>query len=179
MTLPPLPITLDPVDSRWVRYTALAKGNKDSNIRGAPSVNAIIKDVLSAGITTKLWHIPVDALTDVEKVYTHDGQYRWYVVKLVDTMGYVREDVVSLTPLIEPPAPPPPPVAVDPTPTKPLPVEPPKTPSVAIPRDTALLMREMLGNRANSLKDDARGMLQEASRIDDILIVLDMLLKAA
>lgn len=180
MTLPPPPITLDPVDSRWTRYTVLPKGNAASNIRGAPSVNAIIKDVLPAGITMKVWHIPPDKLTDVEKVYTHDGQYRWLLIKLVDTMGFIREDVVTLTPLAEPPPPPvvAPPVVSEPTPTKPLP-DAPKTATVAIPLATALLMRELFGKRSNSLKDAAQGMLQEASKLDEVITTLDMLLKAA
>lgn len=187
-TMPILPaasITIDPVDTRWQRYTALAKGNVVSNIRAAPSTNAVIADVLEVGITTKLWHMPLDTLTDVEKVYSFDGQFRWWIVKLVDRIGYIREDVVTLKPAPdETPEPPPAPV---PTPTEnapstpPLPVEPqPTSPPdvVTLPKSMALAIREMLAEKIIRLEDAERGLHQERMRLAELKATLDKVLDA-
>lgn len=112
MTSPTLPITIAPNDPRFLPYTAMVKGDShNANVRDQPSLSGKVIDVLHFGVTESIQHLPVEKLTDTEKVFTHDTAYRWYVVKLAGYVGYVREDAVDLKPVptpppVEPPAPP-------------------------------------------------------------------------
>lgn len=110
---PPLPPTLNiaPTDPRWAAYTALAVG-AGGTIRIQPNTGAATVTVLDTGIATTVGHIPLGDLTAAERAYSFDGQRQWHAIRLVNQVGWIRQDVVTLTRIVEPPPPPPLPATV-------------------------------------------------------------------
>lgn len=113
-------------DARWQPYTARATGSLASMIRQSPSVSSAAVGSLTPGQDHSVHHIPYDALTDAEKARAQQADYRWHVIKTdANIVGWMRQDVVALTPKpITPPAPEPEPEP-EPKPTDPDPDAPP------------------------------------------------------
>jgi len=84
-------------DPRWQPYTAKAMP-AGTRLRQNPSTNSAALAVLVGELDVH--HIPFSALTPAEQARAQQADGRWYVLKAdaSQQVGWVREDVIKLTP---------------------------------------------------------------------------------
>lgn len=106
----PLPTQKPPInDDRWKAYIARVPGNVLTRVRREPWVTASVLTTIPVGVSYSLKHIPQEKLRPEEVAYQdNDPKGFWSVIKIGGHIGYIRNDVVTLTPdaIVLPPAPP-------------------------------------------------------------------------
>lgn len=114
---PPPPPTIPPKgnivimieDPRWKPYSVQAKSAGGSNVREQPNKTAAAVATIKAGPAVAVSSIARELLHSQETLDSFDGQYAWHVIMIggaTPIIGWVREDVVILTPTPEPEQPP-------------------------------------------------------------------------
>lgn len=111
-------------DPRWTAYSARATGALASIVRQNPDTSSAAVASLAPNADHSVHHIPYDTLTETERARANQPGYRWHLIKTGENIvGWMRQDVVALTPKpVAPPAPEPEP---EPKPTDPDPNAPP------------------------------------------------------
>ena len=181
---PPLTIiTFTPDDPRWLPAIAQTTVLSPSEIKAEPFVLNRTLDTLTLGVKHNVAYIPVDRMTDQEKVYSHDGSHRWYPIKMGTVIGWIRSDWLTLTaPTLPPqttngspvgtppiPDPPAPPVIV-------LPPAPPTLDTAPVPVEYITRRQATIDKRLALLAEELARVKSEMSTLEDEKAVLSMAL---
>lgn len=104
-TPPPLPDANPGVeDPRWTPATAQKRGQLSVQVRIAPVVGREVVGKLALPAPYRVHVIPRDDMTEREKQRSLEGDKFWWLIKLPDNqVGWVRNDVVTIIILVEPP----------------------------------------------------------------------------
>ena len=163
-------ITFTPDDPRWLPAIAQTTVLSPSEIKAEPFVLNRTLDTLTLGVKHNVAYIPVDRMTDQEKVYSHDGSHRWYPIKMGTVIGWIRSDWLTLTAPTLPPQTPPIP---DP-PAPPVVVLPPPTNTIVLPRDYAAKRLATVNERIAAVRAEIERRQAELAGLEDEKTILDM-----